>query len=91
MKAIHLSGHARLGIGQRRATELAVAETIREGSWMEAEPGRKECQKDLIFGQEWNRQLYDYQAGSAHPCGESAGDPGSQSLRVPLLKQEIRL
>jgi len=58
VKAIRLSGHARLRIGQRGATELEVAETIREGSWVEAGQGRKECQRDFIFGREWNRQFY---------------------------------
>ena len=57
MKPIRLSGHARLRIRQRGATELEVAETIRESSWVEAGQGRKECQKDFIFGREWNRQV----------------------------------
>ena len=52
MKVIRLSGHARLRIGQRGATGLEVAETIRQSPWVEAGQGRKECQKDFIFGGE---------------------------------------
>jgi hypothetical protein len=41
-----------------RLDYLEIAEAIREGSWMEAGHGRKECQKDFIFGREWNQQFY---------------------------------
>jgi len=58
VKPIRLSGHARLRIGQRGATEQEVAETIREAAWVAAERGRKECQKDFNFGREWNRRIY---------------------------------
>ena len=58
MKPIRLSGHARLRTGQRGATEQEVAEAIRQGPWTPAEQGRKECQKDFIFGREWNGRSY---------------------------------
>jgi hypothetical protein len=58
VKPIRLSGHARLRMAQRGATELEVAGTIRESPWVAAGRGRKECQKDFIFGREWNRQVY---------------------------------
>jgi hypothetical protein len=45
-------------MGQRGATEIEVAETIRESPWVAAERGRKECQKDFTFDREWNQQLY---------------------------------
>ncbi len=58
MKLIRLSGHARLRMGQRGASEVEVAETIRNSPWVAAERGRNECQKDFIFGRNWNGHVY---------------------------------
>jgi hypothetical protein len=57
-KPVRLSAHAR-GYFQRRGfTAAEVEEAIRTCPWMPAELGRQECQKDFLFGREWNGKLY---------------------------------
>jgi hypothetical protein len=58
VKPILLSGHARLRARQRGATDSEITETIRESAWVGAGRGRKECQRDFVFGREWNGQFY---------------------------------
>lgn len=58
MKPIRLSGHARLQLPFRGATEDEVIGTIRSAPWSPAELGRLECSKDFPFGKEWNKKVY---------------------------------
>ena len=57
-KPIRLSGHARLQLPFRGATEEEIIETIRSKPWSLAEFGRLECRKDSVFDKEWNGKIY---------------------------------
>jgi len=58
MKPIRLSGHARLQLLFRGATEDEVIDAIRSEQWIPAELGKLECHKDFPFDKEWNRKVY---------------------------------
>ncbi len=57
-KPIRLSGHARLQLPFRGATEEEIIQAIRSENWSPAELGRLECRKDFPFGKEWNEKKY---------------------------------
>lgn len=57
-KPIHLSGHARLQLAFRGATEKEVVEAIQTEQWRPAELGRLECRKSYPFNAEWNGKHY---------------------------------
>jgi hypothetical protein len=58
VKRIRLSGHA-LGYTNKRGFTVAeVEEAIRTGTWVPAELGRLQCQKDFPFGRNWNGVFY---------------------------------
>ena len=58
MKPIRLSGHARVSLRYRGATEEEVKEAIRTAPWGPAELGRLECRRDFPYGREWNKKVY---------------------------------
>ncbi len=58
MKPIRLSGHAKDQLFFRGTTEEEVIETIRTALWQQAELGRLETKKNLVFEKEWNKKYY---------------------------------
>jgi hypothetical protein len=57
-KPIYLSGHAQMQMNKRGYSVREVEETIRNGSWKQAELGRLECSKDFPYNKTWNKKLY---------------------------------
>ena len=62
-KPIRLSGHAREQMAHRGTSEPEVHEAIREGSWGDAEGGRRDSRKDYNFDAEWNGKRYATKQG----------------------------
>lgn len=58
MKPIRFSRHASERLRDRGATEDEVAEAIRTAPWTPAGGQRFECQKDFLYGTDWNGRFY---------------------------------
>jgi len=55
---IQFTGHARLSLKKRGATEEEVKQAIRDGRWTQARHGRCEASKTFPYHQLWNRKVY---------------------------------
>jgi len=59
MKPIRLSAHALGYVAKRGFTIEEVEETIRGGSWEQADRGRLHCHRDFPYRQTWNGKRYE--------------------------------
>ena len=57
-KPVRFSGHAQQRLDSRGATTQEVIQTVRTGTWEQAELGKLECRQDFVYNATWNQRHY---------------------------------